>query len=387
MTSSTEAGRSRDDLGRLAADLAPEWADAFDAVPRSAFLPDVVWSHDMASGGNTVVDRRSDPDEWVRQAIANVPLITQWDDGRHSGTVPGAVPTSSASMPSVVARMLHALDAEPGMGALEIGTGTGWNAGLLAHRLGSENVVSIEVDPAVTERARAALAGSGLHPEVVCADGTAGYAPSAPYDRIIATAGVRSVPPAWLTQTRPGGVIVSPWGTHYSHQEALVRLTVAEDGSANGPFLQFVEFMTVRSQRLDWSRFADYVSPDWTAEAEDTTSTTLTVEDLGGRYNVPLFATGLCVPRCAHVVNPMGSGARAWFFDLDSKSWAAVEFGGGPAATVYQAGPRRLWDEVARALTWWRKVGEPGLRRFGLTVYPDGRQRPWLDYPTNPVMG
>ncbi|WP_141726977.1 methyltransferase domain-containing protein, partial [Streptomyces niveus] len=73
------------------------------------------------------------------------------------GTEPGVVATSSASMPSVVAAMLRDLDVSDGMRVLEIGTGTGWNAALLAHRLGSGNVVSVEIDAEVVARARAAL--------------------------------------------------------------------------------------------------------------------------------------------------------------------------------------------------------------------------------------
>jgi SAM-dependent methyltransferase len=60
-------------------------------------------------------------------------------------------------MPSVVFGMLRDLRLSPGQRALEIGTGTGWNAGLLAHRTGAHNVVTVEVDGAVARHARAAL--------------------------------------------------------------------------------------------------------------------------------------------------------------------------------------------------------------------------------------
>lgn len=360
--------------------VSPDWASAFAAVPRSAFLPDLFWSYDMESGGSVPVSRTDDPDAWERKAFEDVPLVTQWDDGHHSGTAPGDVGTSSASMPSVVAGMLRDLDVHRGMRVLEIGTGTGWNAGLLAKRLGSDFVTSVELDEQIASQARLALRRILLHPTVVRADGTQGHTPGAPYDRIIATAGVRSIPPAWPAQTTPGGVILAPWGTYYSNQEALVRLTVDTNGNAHGPFLRLVEFMTLRNQRIDWSRFAGYIPTDYAGEAEETTSTTFGIDDLGDRYTPQLFVTGLCVPRCAHVVNRSGDGvARAWFFDMDSRSWAAVESSGKPAATVYQSGPRRLWDEVARALTWWSNEGSPGLDRFGLTISADGTQQAWLD--------
>ncbi|WP_327156807.1 methyltransferase domain-containing protein [Streptomyces tubercidicus] len=377
--------RTSDELVRClleAGALAPDWAEAFSAVPRSVFLPDLVWAHDMATGRSVPVSRSNDPAGWELAAYANVPLVTQWDDGAHTGSEPGAVPTSSASMPSVVAAMLRDLDVRDGMRVLEVGTGTGWNAGLLAHRLGSGNVVSVEIDEAVADQARGALLRAGLRPEAVHGDGGDGWPGGAPYDRVMVTAGVRAVPPRWLEQSRPGAVILAPWGTHYSDQDALVRLTVREDGSASGPFLRMVEFMKLRDQRLDWNRFREHV-PDFPGDA-DVSRTTVALTDLGDRYEPARFVIGLCVPDCAQVINRSDGGtAKAWFFDLASRSWAAAVFRSGEQdATVYQSGPRRLWDEVEAAHRWWVGRGEPDLTRFGLTVTAEG-QRVWLDDPAD----
>ncbi|MFJ2111093.1 methyltransferase domain-containing protein [Streptomyces sp. NPDC087850] len=381
---SEQEGRASDELVRslrTTGALTPEWDEAFRAVPRALFLPDLFWAYDMATGRSEPVARGDDPEAWHRAAYANIPLVTQWDDGAHTGTAPGTVPTSSASMPSVVAAMLRELDVSDGMRLLEIGTGTGWNAGLLAHRLGSANVVSVEIDPMVAERAQVALERAGFSPETVRADGAGGWPVGAPYDRVIATAGIRTVPPCWLEQTRPGGIILAPWGTHYSDQDTLVRLTVGDDGRASGPFLRMVEFMKLRAQRLDWNRFRAYV-PRFPGDA-DVSRTQATLADLGERYEPVRFVTGLCVPDCAHVVNRTGAeSGKAWFFDLASRSWAAVEFrAGDPSATVHQSGPRRLWDEVERALAWWAERGRPGLDRFGLTIAPDGSAHPWFEDP------
>ncbi|MEU6238854.1 protein-L-isoaspartate(D-aspartate) O-methyltransferase, partial [Kitasatospora sp. NPDC047058] len=107
------------------------WASAFVAVPRSLFLPDLVWAHDMTTGNSRPVDRTADEPGWLAAAAADIPIVTQWDDGAHQGAEPGTVPTSSASMPSLVASMLGDLQVEPGMRVMEQGTGTGWNAALL----------------------------------------------------------------------------------------------------------------------------------------------------------------------------------------------------------------------------------------------------------------
>ncbi|MFC8080408.1 methyltransferase domain-containing protein [Streptomyces sp. NPDC057307] len=387
---SEQGGRAGEELVRSllgTGALTPEWADTFRAVPRAWFLPGLVWAHDMATGRSVPVSRADDPDAWERAAYANVPLVTQWDDGRHTGTEPGAVPTSSASMPSVVAAMLRDLEVSDGMRVLEIGTGTGWNAALLARRLGGSDVVSVEIDPVVVAQARAALTSVRPSPRVIHGDGRDGWADAAPYDRVIATAGVRVLPPRWLEQTRPGGIILAPWGTHYSDQDALVRLTVGDDGRAVGPFLRMVEFMKLRDQRLDWDRFRTYVPehPDFPGDA-DASRTPLALADLGRRYDSVRFVIGLRVPDCAHVVNQTGEEAgKAWFFDLGSRSWAAVAFRerGSDAATVHQSGPRRLWDEVEAAVTWWIDRGRPGVDRFGLTVGPDGSARPWYEEPSD----
>jgi protein-L-isoaspartate O-methyltransferase len=66
-------------------------------------------------------------------------------DGRGQDT--GQEPASSSSQPSLMVRMLEALDLHDNDRVLEIGTGTGFNAALLCHRLGDRNVYSVDVDP------------------------------------------------------------------------------------------------------------------------------------------------------------------------------------------------------------------------------------------------
>ncbi|GGW99762.1 hypothetical protein [Streptomyces noursei] len=95
MTRSPEqAGRPtrREELGRLLLEtgaLTPDWAPSFEAVPRSRFLPDLMWPYDMATGRNLVVDKADDPEAWQRHADSNDPIVTQWDDGQHDGPEPG----------------------------------------------------------------------------------------------------------------------------------------------------------------------------------------------------------------------------------------------------------------------------------------------------------
>lgn len=369
--------------------LTADWLPTFAAVPRSDFLPDVIWPHDMDTGTTIAVDGREEPEKWASYANTDVPIVTQWDDGAgdKQGSVrlePGTVPTSSASMPSVVFRMLAAAEIEPEHRVLEIGTGTGWNAGLLAHRLGADNVVSIEVDAKVASDARARLSAQGLLCPVLTRDGTEGDEAGAPYDRIIVTAGVREIPEAWVRHlVDEGGVLLAPWGTHFGNGDALVRLR-REGGQAIGRFLGPVEFMKLRSQRSTFAGHATYV-PDG-VEGADRSTTTVTEEQLLGddRFAVARFAVGLRVGDCYHQASDKRNGARpVWFYGLKDKSWACVMFQDGRSeATVWQSGPRTLWDEVSDALAWWRAAGEPGYERFGLTVTVYD-QSAWLDRPSN----
>ncbi|MFF0446010.1 methyltransferase domain-containing protein [Streptomyces sp. NPDC004609] len=368
--------------------LTSEWVPTFAVVPRSAFLPDVIWPYDMDTGASVRVSRLDEPDVWHGYVNADVPIVTQWDQ-QSDEHAPVVEPTSSSSMPSVVVSMLRDLQVTGASRVLEIGTGTGWNAAFLAHRLGRFNVVTVEVDASIAARARGFLRRFGLPVQVITADGLLGHAAGAPYDRIIATCGMRSIPYTWVEQSCAGGLILAPWGTHYSHLDANVRLKVADHGrSASGRFLGPVEFMKLRAHHLTWPEHDEYVSRHGFDDAV-TSSTDITEEDLGaGRFDASHFAVGLRVRDCVRSVAEKREGARpVWFYSLTDRSWAVVMFRDGEKeATVRQAGARRLWDEVEAAWRWWDASGRPGYERFGLTVTAEA-QTAWLDEPANACRG
>jgi len=119
---------------------------------------------------------------------------------------------SSSSQPAIMAIMLEQLHLQPGHRVLEIGAGTGYNAGLMMHLVGDSGlVVTIDIDEDLVESAREHLRSAGLdRVSVVCGDGSLGYAEYAPYDRIILTVGAWDIAPAWWKQLKPGGRLLLP---------------------------------------------------------------------------------------------------------------------------------------------------------------------------------
>lgn len=125
---------------------------------------------------------------------------------------PQRSPISSASQPTMVATMLEFLEADRGDHILEIGTGTGYNAALVACMVGGTgDVVSVELEPDLAERATAALHAIGANRvRVFVGDGRSGHDPGAPYDRVIVTTGAHEIATSWIDQLRDGGRLVVP---------------------------------------------------------------------------------------------------------------------------------------------------------------------------------
>ncbi|MFC5750496.1 methyltransferase domain-containing protein [Actinomadura rugatobispora] len=379
MTEYTALNRRLVDELSAAGVLPDRWRGAFLAAPRHLFVPGVVW--DDADGGVLTARRRDeDPAAWLAAVYADEAIVTQVDDGATPDTGAGRRITSSISKPSIVAMMLDRLQVEAGMSVLEIGTGTGWNAALLAARLGEQNVTTIEVDAELAERARKALAEAGVSPAVVTGDGADGHAPGAPYDRVIATAAVQEVPYSWVAQTRLGGVILTPWGTAFDNG-ALVRLVVDEHGVAHGRFVDnTVAFMWLRAQR------APRPAPpaDLAGAAESTTTLhpdAVAWDDLNAS-----FAVGAGLPDVSRrFVDADDGGDDFTFWAFAGASWACVDVTDGASThRVRQHGPRSLWTEIEAAYRWWEEKGRPVTGRFGLAVTRD-RQYVYLDSPDDPV--
>ncbi|MEV5444784.1 methyltransferase domain-containing protein [Streptomyces sp. NPDC052644] len=201
----------------------PAWRAAFAEVPRHLFVP----SYYVGAFGGYERLSRDDPDpvrrlSWLDGAYEDRPLGT---------LLRGDDLVSSASQPSLMADMLHALDVRDGDTVLEIGAGSGYNAALLCHRVGDSRVTTVDLDTDITDAARAHLHEAGHHPAVVTGDGALGCPGRAPFDRIIATCAMPSVPAAWLDQCARDAIVVTPLST------GVLRLRVPDARHAEGRFL------------------------------------------------------------------------------------------------------------------------------------------------------
>jgi protein-L-isoaspartate(D-aspartate) O-methyltransferase len=165
--------------------LSPRVAAAIATVRRSAFVP---------------------PDA-IGAAYDNRPLPIG-----HGQTI---------SQPFVVALMTELLDLEPSDSVLEVGTGSGYQAAVLAELAGT--VCSIEAIPELAGNAAKALAGEGYANVLLrTGDGGLGWPERAPFDAIIVTAAAPGIPPALVEQLRAGGRMVIPVGPRHGDQELVL---------------------------------------------------------------------------------------------------------------------------------------------------------------------
>lgn len=286
-------------------DADPVWRGAFAAVPRHLFVPyyyvGVVGGYERRWGEHP--DRVA-RELWLRGAYEDTPLAIRLRDGEL---------LSSSSQPSLMALMLAGLDLRDGQRVLEIGTGSGYNAALLAHRLGDDDLVTtVDLDPEITETARRHLDAAGHHPAVVTGDGARGVPARAPYDRIIATCALPSVPRAWLAQCRPGGRILAPFAT------GLLALTVHDAGHAEGRFLHTpAYFVPLRGTGRSWPEPQDLEEVPGAALGSDLFRflLELTSGALGPRQAYELWESEGRPQRERYGLTAGAEGDRAWLDD------------------------------------------------------------------------
>lgn len=342
----------------------PAWRLAFTETPRHVFVPD-----------------HSQTDAYSLTA-----LVAQWRTADEHGN---KRPTSSASAPSAVAVMLERLAVQDHHRVLEIGTGTGYNAALLCHRLGSPNVYSNDLDPALVDRARRALASLGYDPTLVAADGYTGLADGAPYHRILATCAINHVPPEWVRQLADGGRIVAPVAGNSATPLLILDKTAADEVTGHFDHSN-VGFMPLR-HHVD-SPFGPGETAGSSASGMAHYGTTTTdprrVHEAGPdlalfcQLHVPGLRWGYGTDsaqstdraRATRIIAHTGEAVADVSFHPEHDRWP-----------VTQRGPQRIWDTIETAVALWDHLNQPDLSRFGVSALDDiNRQYVWLDDPEGP---
>ena len=351
------------------------WRPAVASVPRHVFVPRWwAWSapgpglwHDTWE----LHDGPSEPEAWLDAGYSDQSLVTQVGplhaDQAGLYDLPTGLPTSSATMPGLLVQMFRHAMLTDAMDVLDIGTGSGYGAALLARRLGDSCVTSIDVDEYLAKTAAARLDSIGLHPKIVTCDAT-GSLPGT-YDRIISTVAVRPVPASWLAALRPGGRLVSTiTGTNL-----IVTANKTADGRAAG--------------RTEWDRAGfmhTRTGPDYPpgtlerftairdAEGEEITTGCFPVVKVTDAWE--LYSTlGVIIPGgVAHHYEETSDRRRtAWMLHADG-SWARAAAVGDDPPVVHQSGPRRLWDVLDGLRRDWLRDGSLPAYGVTVTIDPDG---------------
>ncbi len=363
------------------------WLAAFHDVHRGSFVPHYFTQTPERSGW--VLVESSNP-QWAAGVYSNQPLITQLngDDAlteiARQGQPVNGVSTSSSSAPSLMALMLETLDVHDGDKILEIGTGTGYNTALLCHRVGPGQVTSIDIDPGLISDARQRLAMLDYAPHVTVRDGTAGCGARAPFDRVIATVAVPSLPQEWIEQTRVGGVILLPLDRR-NCGGLLARLTVQSGRRAHGRFLpDFGGFMPLR--QLNRHDTASHVFRTIDDGQGDTRHPSLPADIITEEASPCEFFAALTMPGGGwnHLtfIPSNGGPTETWLAQGDG-SWVCHTTTANGTHTIRQGGPARLWNQVETAYQQWQQIGRPTRDRFGLTI-DNGQHTIWLDHPDSP---
>lgn len=193
--------------------LAKRVADVFSRTPRHVFVPESL----------------------AGSAYGNHPLPIGYGQ--------------TISQPYIVALMTELIHPGPGDVVLEVGTGSGYQAAVLAGLV--KQVYSVEIVAALGEAARARLARLGYgNVEVRIGDGRLGWPEHAPYDGILVTAAGEDVPPALVEQLKPGGTLVIPVGMSYFGQQLRVIRKEA-DGEVRERDVLPVVFVPLTGGQLD----------------------------------------------------------------------------------------------------------------------------------------
>ncbi|MGH3274085.1 MAG: methyltransferase domain-containing protein, partial [Streptosporangiaceae bacterium] len=337
------------------------------------------------------------------------PAIVYADDALVIKYDADGVPVSSSSQPAMMAIMAEQLDLAPGHRVLEVGTGSGYNAAVLAHIVGpGGSVVTVDIDPDLVAQAQESLRAAGYPAvRVRCADGGFGDPGGAPFDRIIVTAGAWDIAPAWLTQLGPGGVLVLPLSVRGIQLSVALRRAGEHGAGEHGAGEHWAATSAFRCgfvrmagafadpapfQELGFGRYAqaDGPSPDTEALAAALAAGPLASFPTGIAASGPdtlsdldLWLT-LTQPELSRITTistesggplPFGGLAADASRDLGVSTLAVSALAASAGEIVVRGfgpGGPALAAHLAALAAQWIPLGRPGAATLRLTVWPTG---------------
>lgn len=366
------------------------WRAAVEQTPRHLFVPAGTDVTDT-----DVVEPKAGVDAWLDRVYSDVTLVVQRRSRPSAQAADGpgaALPTSSSTMPSLMVEMLEALDLRDGHRVLEIGTGTGYNAALLSHRLGGRNVVSIDIDPDLVHAAGQRLDELGHSPTLVAGDGLAGVPDHGPYDRIIATCAVSEIPLAWIEQLAPAGAMLI--NIRGDVAGALCLLSKQDDDNeVIGPVVRCGgNFMWLRRQVSSPLRHEEssiVVGARKVARRMTSLSPTDVLND-DFSWLLQLELPGLRMTYSTEIFDPMERVSRSGLL-MYTEDGAHAQVISEPETDGYyrviQGGCRRLWDTVETAYESWNRLGNPDALCFCIVANSTiqfvslGSDTNWMRWP------
>ena len=258
------------------------------------------------------------------------------------------LPVSSSSQPAIMSVMLHQLQLQAGHRVLEIGAGTGYNAALIAHLVGSRgHVVTLDIDEELCSQARKNLAKAGVDGvEVVQGDGAAGWSAAAPYDRIILTVSTTDLAPVWLEQLLEEGVLVAPLALAGPVQQSVAF--VRRGRALESREISCCGFMPLRGQMAPPPPVDDARGEPWLQDTGRPSDYMLPADDVRAGFESWLALTEEAYvrprlrPDDAPVFGLRGAGGAALLLAEDD-AFRIMVFGEGAAAGEALARVHRDW--------------------------------------------
>jgi protein-L-isoaspartate(D-aspartate) O-methyltransferase len=296
--------------------------------------------------------------------------------------------------PSTLAHLLSELDVQPGQNVLEIGTGTGYTAALLADIVGPEGrVTSLEIDAEVADAARSHLDRAGYgHVSVIHTDGANGWPDAAPFDCILVSLNLWDIPTAWPAQLAPEGKLAVALGINGIQLGTVLSQTAPRVLTSGTVFP--MGFLNIQGQAAGPDKHVHLPGSSMEMRIPEGTSLneaslhTLLSDDQEiiqlplelDRRNLGMFSYYLLFHQPASynlVTYSIPEGQLA--YGMHGIGWGVVSPASaclvpyGDQRVVYAFGGSDAYYELAKRAREWQQAGQPGLERTHLAVTPVGQ--------------